>query len=102
MKNELEGATWELEPEKLARALSAKTRKENAPALTIAANIEDKLEYYDVKIDNLNSVLDSALKLFTPDPLVILSSEGQNYKPFSQFMNQCLDVCHTALGARGG
>jgi hypothetical protein len=100
MGGELKDATWELEPEQLARALSAKTRKQNASPLTIAADSRDKLEYYDVKIDKLNKELNFALRLFKLSPLVSESNETDNYLPLCNFMNHCLKICCMALGTK--
>jgi hypothetical protein len=83
----LKDTTWELEPEKLARALSAKTHKENTPCLSIA-EFEDKMEHYNIEIDKVNQVLNVAHQSFNPHKLGDKKTitERDHYEPLCGFM----------------
>jgi hypothetical protein len=86
--SELADATWQLDPVTLARALSSKTRKVDVPSLTITE--VDELENYSIKIDQLEGLLDDAVKALE---YPINSAERDHYVPLMTFLNACVDAC---------
>jgi hypothetical protein len=102
--HELQDATWQLDATCLARALSAKSRKKDASLLTTnftespdRNNMSlDSLHHYDVAIDRLDNVLETAVQLFTPNKLNSVLVETESYVPLKDFLNACLAACRKA------
>jgi len=94
MPEELQDATWQLDAMRLARALSAKSRKKNAPPLTI--NSTDSLDYYNITLDKMDDVLERAVEVFQPSDLSSATGESDHYDPLVIFLNSCLTACKRA------
>ena len=93
----LNGYTWQFDTNTLARVLSPKMRK-----FPLKPNEVDNLDAY---IDNTipNEVLQNAITFFGmrltfPDS----KAEADHYEPLCKLLNNCVEVCHKALGDSKG
>ncbi|KAF9040341.1 hypothetical protein BDP27DRAFT_1347465 [Rhodocollybia butyracea] len=89
MRPELEGQTWTLPTDMLARGLSAKQRKPDADPRKLESEHSDRLEYYNIDIDKLEPVIEKASHHF---PV-----ERAFYPGLCNFLNGCVNSCATAL-----
>lgn len=100
MSEELQDATWQLDATHLARALSAKSRKDNAPPLSIVST--DSVDHYDIAIDKMGPELENAIKFFKPAKVISSTSETAHYDSLAAFLNSCLTACRTAAKSCSG
>ncbi|KAJ3979152.1 hypothetical protein F5890DRAFT_1642082 [Lentinula detonsa] len=90
MRYELNGQTWEFPVERLAQALSAKTRK---PSASLSKPEQfDTLENYDLAIDKLDLQIDNAFHHFAhnkPETLLVKSDcpESEHHRGLIDFLN---------------
>jgi len=94
--DELADATWHMDPVTLARALSRKTRRADVPPLTIDG--VDNFDHYDIEIDQLDELLDNAVKALNPkyyEHLPTNPTEQEHYKPLMAFLNACVAACRS-------
>jgi hypothetical protein len=96
MSEELQDATWQLDATRLARALSAKSRKKDAPSLNIDST--DSLDCYNITLDEMDNVLERAVESFQPSGLISATREADVYSPLAIFLNSCLTACRKAAG----
>ncbi|KAF9040343.1 hypothetical protein BDP27DRAFT_1435164 [Rhodocollybia butyracea] len=102
MRPELEGQTWTLPTDMLARGLSAKQRKPDADPRKLESEHSDRLEYYNIDIDKLEPVIEKASHHFVnSNPALLLASdepvERAFYPGLCNFLNGCVNSCATAL-----
>ncbi|EIW76053.1 hypothetical protein CONPUDRAFT_169241 [Coniophora puteana RWD-64-598 SS2] len=95
MRSELRGATWEMKPIHLARALSRKSRKDSAPLLS--KNLPDSINHYDVHLhvddDKLEKAVETLQTLQTGVHFPLPSaSETLHYLSFAKWLRCCLEV----------
>jgi hypothetical protein len=96
MPEELQDAIWQLDATRLARALSAKSRKKDAPPLTIDSM--DSLDHYNITLDEMDDVLERAVESLQPSDLIPATREADHYDPLVVFLNSCLATCRRAAG----
>ena len=102
MSSELGGQTWEFPAERLAKALSAKTRKKLAPLFT--EHTIDELDNYFIAIDNLQVKIKKAQDHFVKQGFSAglvrpeNSTERNHYPGLVDFLNGGLASCIVGLG----
>ena len=94
--SELEGATWEHDVIILARALSAKQRKPNAPSFKLD-DIDELGTHYNIDIDLFEEHLTEAAAHLKPITIPKKEIKSQIYEDLANFLNSCLDACKTVL-----
>ena len=90
------GATWEHSARTLAKALSAKERKPDAPSFKLE-DIDELEMHYNIDIDSLETQLTHLATSFMPTALPVENVESKNYEHLAEFLNSCLDACKTIL-----
>ncbi|KAJ3778283.1 hypothetical protein FB446DRAFT_714346 [Lentinula raphanica] len=96
MRSEIDGQVWQFTTDRLAKALSAKTRKRDV-ALFYPGQ-PDSLEYYNIDIDTAESNIAKAARRFVDGkPQTLLrpknAAEKEHYEGLMQFFNKGVDEC---------
>ena len=84
--SELEGATWEHDAITLARALSAKQRKSNAPSFKLD-DIDELGTHYNIDIDLFEEHITEAAAHLKPITIPKKEIKSQIYEDLADFLN---------------
>ncbi|KAF9040493.1 hypothetical protein BDP27DRAFT_1435139 [Rhodocollybia butyracea] len=97
MRVEIGAQTWRFPAKDLSRMLSAKVRKQDAP-LHRPGDI-DRLEHYEIALDNLESELDKTTRHFESLELSVgkYLSERESYEPLTKFLNAAVHAVVSQL-----